>query len=76
MGPTINDEGEASVNSTMARRASEAYMLADSSKIGRRAFATMEGYKFQRLITDAGITPEQQLAFEESDTQVIIAPPL
>lgn len=76
VGPTINDEGEASVNSTMARRASEAYMLADSSKIGRRAFATMEGYKFQRLITDAGITPAQQLAFEEGGTQVIVAPSL
>ncbi|WP_125609835.1 DeoR/GlpR family DNA-binding transcription regulator [Specibacter cremeus] len=73
VGPTINDEGEAAVNSVMARRAAHAYMLADSSKIGKRAFATMEGYRFQRLITDSGITAEQRLAFEESGTEVIVA---
>lgn len=74
VGPTINDEGEASVNSLMARRASEAYMLADSSKIGQRAFATMEGYHFHKLITDSGVTAEQLEMFAENGIDVIVAP--
>lgn len=73
-GPTINDEGEASVNSRMARRASEAYLLADSSKIGQRAFATMEDHRFHKLITDSGITAEQLAAFNDAGTEVIVAP--
>ncbi|WP_285726216.1 DeoR/GlpR family DNA-binding transcription regulator [Psychromicrobium xiongbiense] len=74
VGPTVSDEGEATVNSLMARRATEAYMLADSSKIGQRAFATMEGYHFERLITDQGITPEQIAAFAERGIKVTVAP--
>ena len=72
--PTINDEGEASVNSKMARRASEAYILADASKIGKRAFATMEEHTFRNLITDSRITDEQLAAFREAGTNVIVAP--
>lgn len=75
-GPTINDEGEASVNSKMARRASEAYILADSSKIGKRAFATMDPTNFGNIITDSGITPAQLQAFEDAGTNVIVAPEL
>jgi DeoR family transcriptional regulator, aga operon transcriptional repressor len=74
LGPTINDEGEATVNSLMARRAAEAFMLADSSKIGRRAFATMEGYQFRRLITDSGITEQQLTDFEANGIEVLVAP--
>lgn len=74
VGPTVTDEGEATVNSLMARRAADAYMLADSSKIGQRAFATMEGYHFQRLITDSGITPDQVEAFAENGIDVLVAP--
>lgn len=74
VGPTINDEAEASVNSRMAGRASESYMLADSSKIGVRAFATIEDHSFQKLITDSGITDEQLQAFREAGTDVIVAP--
>jgi DeoR family transcriptional regulator of aga operon len=74
VGPTINDEGEAIVNSLMAHRAAEAYMLADASKIGMRAFATMEGYHFHKLITDSGITREQLQAFEENSIDVLVAP--
>lgn len=73
-GPTINDEGEASVNSKMARRASEAYILADASKIGQRAFATMDEPKFSNVITDARITGAQLEAFKEAGTHVIVAP--
>ena len=73
-GPTIDDEGEASVNSRMAGRASESFMLADSSKIGKRAFATMEEDTFHKLITDTGITAEQLQAFADAGTEVIVAP--
>lgn len=72
-GPTVNDEGEATVNSLMARRASEAYVVADSSKIGQRAFATMSGFVFRNLITDAGITPDHHTAFETNGVKVIIS---
>ncbi len=75
-GPTINDEGEASVNSKMARRASESYLLADASKIGRRAFATMDETKFENLITDSRITEAQMQAFHDAGTRVIVAPAL
>ncbi|MFI5086734.1 MAG: DeoR/GlpR family DNA-binding transcription regulator [Actinomycetales bacterium] len=74
VGPTINDEGEAMVNALMARRATDAYMLADSSKIGRRSFATMQGYQFRKLITDSGITAEQELAFRDNGVDVLVAP--
>lgn len=73
-GPTNTDEGEATVNSLMARRAAVSYVLADSSKVGKRAFATMAGYNFRRLITDAGISAEDQEAFEAVGTEVILAP--
>lgn len=76
VGPTINDEGEASVNSKMSRRASESYILADSSKIGRRAFATMDNAHFANVITDSRITTTQLAAFQEAGTNVIVAPEL
>ena len=73
VGPTITDEGEASVNTLMARRAATSYVLADSSKVGRRAFATMAGYPFLRLITDSGISQKDKAAFEANGTEVIVA---
>lgn len=72
-GATVHDEGEAAVNSLMARRATRAVIVADSSKIGRRAFATLEGANLGTLITDAGITDAQRAAFEENGFEVIVA---
>ncbi|MFJ3957519.1 DeoR/GlpR family DNA-binding transcription regulator [Arthrobacter sp. NPDC090010] len=73
LGPTINDEGEAQVNSLMAKRALEAYILADSSKVGKRAFATMHGFQMRNLITDEGIAPKDLKAFQDRGTQVLVA---
>ena len=74
VGPTVHDEREAAVNSLMARRASRAIVVADSSKIGHNAFATMGSSKlFNTLITDAGITAEQREAFAENGVEVIVA---
>lgn len=74
VGPTNTGEGEASVNALLASRASESYVIADSSKVGRRAFATMDGYEFTRLITDSGISAADKAAFEARGTEVIVAP--
>lgn len=74
VGPTVSDEGEAAVNALVARRAKTAYIVADSSKIGNRSFATMTGFTFRNLITDSGITAEQQSSFEKHGTKVIVAP--
>ena len=74
VGATVHDEGEASVNSLMARRATRAVVVADSSKIGRKAFATLGGPKLlTTLITDDGITAEQRSAFVEAGFEVIVA---
>lgn len=74
IGATVHDEGEASVNSLMARRATRAVVVADSSKIGRTAFATLGGPRvLNTLITDDGITAEQRSAFAEAGYEVIVA---
>jgi DeoR family transcriptional regulator of aga operon len=74
VGATVHDEGEASVNSLLARRATRAVVVADSSKIGRKAFATLGGPKLlTTLITDDGITAEQRAAFVEAGFEVIVA---
>lgn len=74
VGPTVHDELEAKVNSLMARRATRAVIVADSSKIGRRAFASMNlSRSSTTLITDAGITAEQQRRFAELGMEVVIA---
>ncbi|MFK0074014.1 DeoR/GlpR family DNA-binding transcription regulator [Arthrobacter woluwensis] len=73
LGPTINDEGEAQVNSLMAKRALEGYILADSSKIGKRAFATMHGFQMRNLITDEGISGKDLKAFQDRGTKVLVA---
>ncbi|AAT89655.1 alkaline phosphatase [Leifsonia xyli subsp. xyli] len=74
VGATVHDEGEASVNSLMARRAARAVIVADSRKIGRTAFATLGGPTvLTTLITDDGITGEQRAAFTEHGVDVIVA---
>lgn len=73
LGPTIADEGEASINGLMARRAATSYVLADSSKVGKRSFVTMPGYEFSCIITDSGISPKDKKAFESNGTRVLIA---
>ena len=58
----------------LIERAAEVIVLADSSKIGRKAFATLGGPKLlTTLITDAGIAPEQRAAFVEHGFEVIVA---
>lgn len=74
VGAMVHDEGEASVNSLMARRATRAVVVADSSKIGRKAFAALGDTELlSTLITDDGITADQRAAFEAAGVEVIVA---
>lgn len=74
LGPTTHDEREASVNRLMATRSARAVLVADSSKIGVKTFATMgDARLFGTLITDSGITPEQHAAFLDHGYDVVIA---
>ena len=73
MGATVHDEREASVNSLMARRATRAVIVADSSKIGRRAFATLSQSTFNTFITDSAISASQLAAFADRGIEVIVA---
>jgi DeoR family transcriptional regulator of aga operon len=74
VGATVYDEREAAVNTLMAKRAARAVIVADSSKIGRNAFATIgDSRLFGTLITDARITPEQIAAFADNGIEVIVA---
>ncbi len=74
LGATTHDEREASVNRLMASRAARAVLVADSSKIGKKAFAAMgDARLFGTVITDAGITAEQHAALTEQGYDVILA---
>lgn len=73
-GATVHDEGEARVNQLMAERATRAVIVADSQKIGRRAFASVAPIDtFDMLITDAGASTETIAAFEKRGIDVRIA---
>lgn len=75
-GPTITDEGEAAVNTFIASRARDAYVVADASKIGRRAFAAMADFDFRHLITDSSVAPEALEALRAAGVEVTVAPDL
>lgn len=73
-GPTVHDEHEAAVNALMAERAERAVLVADASKIGRRAFASVGAPgAFDTFITDDGITTKQLSDFKDAGLRVIVA---
>lgn len=73
-GATCHNEGEADVNRLMADRADQVVVVADGSKVGRRAFAKIcETPKIDVLVTD-GTVPESTVeGFAEAGVQVIRA---
>ncbi|WP_040166029.1 DeoR/GlpR family DNA-binding transcription regulator [Microbacterium gorillae] len=74
LGATGHDEREAVVNRAMATRAQTAVIVADSSKIGERAFAVIGGPElFHTVITDSGATVEQVSSLEAAGYRVIVA---
>ena len=74
VGPTSHDEREAAVNALMASRAAHAVLVADASKIDKRAFAAI-GHRrlFTTVITDAAATLEQRQRLTDSGFDVIVA---
>jgi DeoR family transcriptional regulator, aga operon transcriptional repressor len=73
-GASCHHEGEASINALMARRAQEVTVVADSHKIGRRAFARIcDTADINRLITDGDADPEAVAGFEALGVEVVLA---
>lgn len=74
LGPTSHDEREAAVNALMASRATHAVLVADASKIDKRAFAAIGHPRlFSTIITDSSATIEQRQRLADSGYEVIIA---
>lgn len=72
VGATVHDEAEAHVNRLMAERAGRAVLVADSSKIGKRAFASMGGAElFDTLLTDAAVPTASRTAFTEAGWKLL-----
>lgn len=73
-GATTHDEGEASTNRLMAEQASEVIIAADSSKVGRRAFARIfTAREVDVLVTDSGIASDDRARLEEAGVDVVVA---
>jgi DeoR/GlpR family transcriptional regulator of sugar metabolism len=74
VGATAHHEGEASINRLMARRAARLIVTADSSKVGRRAFAGIcAAADVDVPVTDAGIEQGQADRLTEAGVAVVIA---
>jgi DeoR/GlpR family transcriptional regulator of sugar metabolism len=73
-GATAHHEGEASINRLMARQASRVVIVADSSKVGRRAFARIcTAREIDVLVTDKGIATDDAAQLEEAGVDIITA---
>ncbi len=73
-GATAHNEAEASTNALMASRAKQVAVVADSTKIGNRAFARICDIEaVSVLITDSDATDAMIAPFEEAGLEVIRA---
>lgn len=71
---TTHDEREAAVNRMMASRARRAVIVADSSKVGASAFASVGGSDlFPTLLTDDGLAPDDRRALRDAGYEVVLA---
>lgn len=71
-GAYVHHEGEASINRLLAERAQRVVVAADSSKLGKRAFARVcDLGPGDVLVTDSGIAPEVAARFAEAGVEVI-----
>lgn len=74
LGATAHHEGEASINALMASRSRQVIVVADSSKLGRHAFARIcPTDRIDVLVTDSDAPPAKTTAFEESGVRVLRA---
>jgi DeoR family transcriptional regulator of aga operon len=70
-GASAHDEGEAGINALMARRARRVIAVADSSKLGQRAFARICPIGgIDILITDDGASDADGEQFTEAGVEV------
>jgi DeoR family transcriptional regulator of aga operon len=71
-GPSTPDMLEAQLNNVMMRSAKEVTVVADSSKLGRRAISRIGPFeRIHRLITDTGASPEFAGALRQKGIEVI-----
>jgi DeoR family transcriptional regulator of aga operon len=73
-GVSCPDEGEAGINSLMVRRSDRVIVIADSSKIGRRAFARICPLeRVNVLVTDSEADPAAVEQFRDAGIEVHLA---
>ncbi|HEV2936713.1 MAG TPA: DeoR/GlpR family DNA-binding transcription regulator [Streptosporangiaceae bacterium] len=73
-GATAHHEGEASINHLMASRAEHVMIVADSSKLGQRAFARVcATEEIDVIVTDHDAPPDSLTPFTERGIRVITA---
>lgn len=73
-GASAKNEDEASINQIMADRAGQVVIVADSSKLGQRAFARIcAPARIDVLVTDSAVTETAVARFAEQGIRVIIA---
>jgi DeoR family transcriptional regulator of aga operon len=71
-GATAHHEGEANINQLIVSRAAKVVVVADSSKLGQRAFARIcELSEIDTLVTDAQADESQLAIFKEAGIDVI-----
>ncbi len=72
LGAAAHHEGEASINNLMAARARRVVVVADSSKLGKHAFARICPIdRVDTLVTDADASPEVIAEFEAAGLRVL-----
>src|SRR4029434_7067620 len=72
LGAAAHHEGEAAMNSLLASRARKIVVIADSSKLGRHAFARVcPVEKVATLVTDRDATDEDVAPFEALGIEVL-----
>lgn len=70
-GASAHNEGEASINRLMVRRAGQVVVVTDSSKLGARAFAKICGTaEIDAVVTDSHADPQMVDAFTEAGVRV------
>ena len=73
-GVTCPGLGDILVERAMVEAASEIYLLADSTKIGKAAFASLGPVELaQYLVTDDGLSAKDREALESRGLDVIVA---
>lgn len=73
-GAMAHNEGEASTNKLMARQAGRVIVVADSSKIGRRAFALIcAPGEIDAVVTDAAVPEDAVARFAAAGIEVMTA---